>query len=77
MAEGPSRPASERTDFPYVTLRLDELGRLVHSLEAVRPFVVTADWRPILLADSAALGRRRARRGDVQLDLFAAEADAA
>ena len=61
----------------HVTLRLDDLGRLVHSLEAVRPFVVTADWRPTLLADSAALGRRRARRGDAQLDLFAAEANAA
>ena len=40
----------------HVTLRLDDLQRLVHSLEAVRPFVVTPDWRPTALIDSASLG---------------------
>ncbi len=30
----------------HVTLRIDDLARLVRSLDAVRPFVVTPDWRP-------------------------------
>jgi putative DNA modification/repair radical SAM protein len=55
----------------HLTLRLDDLGRLVHSLDAVRPFVVTPDWRPTALIDSAALGRRAARARPAQLDLFA------
>ncbi len=55
----------------HVTLRLGDLQRLVQSLEAVRPFVVTPDWRPTALLDSATLGKRRARSDARQLDLFA------
>jgi predicted DNA-binding helix-hairpin-helix protein len=55
----------------HVTLRLDDLGRLVQSLEGVRPFVVTPDWRPTALIDSASLGKRRACSDTRQLDLFA------
>ena len=39
----------------HVTLRIDDLARLVHSLDAVRPFVVTPDWRPTGLINSALL----------------------
>jgi predicted DNA-binding helix-hairpin-helix protein len=55
----------------HVTLRLDDLQRLVQSLEAVRPFVTTPDWRPTALIDSDALGKRRSRSDARQLDLFA------
>jgi predicted DNA-binding helix-hairpin-helix protein len=53
----------------HVTLRIDDVQRLVRSLDAVRPFVVTPDWRPTALTDSASLGKRRA--APAQLDLFA------
>jgi predicted DNA-binding helix-hairpin-helix protein len=55
----------------HVTLRIDDLARLVRSLDAVRPFVVTPDWRPTGLIDSASLAGRLARPGPRQLDLFA------
>lgn len=57
----------------HVTLRLADLARLARSLDAVRPFVTTPDWRPTALLDAARLGARldaRRRRG-AQLDLFA------
>jgi hypothetical protein len=43
----------------------------VRSLDAVRPFVVTPDWRPTGLIDSASLAGRLTRPGPRQLDLFA------
>jgi predicted DNA-binding helix-hairpin-helix protein len=55
----------------HVTLRIDDLARLVRSLDAVRPFVVTPDWRPTALIDSASLASRLASGGPRQLDLFA------
>jgi putative DNA modification/repair radical SAM protein len=55
----------------HVTLRIDDLARLVHSLDAVRPFVVTPDWRPTTLIDSASLAAKLANGGPSQLDLFA------
>ena len=55
----------------HVTLRIDDLVRLVRSLDAVRPFVVTPDWRPTSLIDSASLAGRLAPPGPRQLDLFA------
>lgn len=57
----------------HVTLRLADLARLARSLDAVRPFVTTPDWRPTALLDDVRLGARldaRRRRG-AQLDLFA------
>jgi predicted DNA-binding helix-hairpin-helix protein len=51
-------------------LRLDDVARLTVSIARLRPFIVTADWRPVALADSSApLTRPRA---DAQLELFAA-----
>jgi putative DNA modification/repair radical SAM protein len=55
----------------HVTLRIDDLARLVHSLDAVRPFVVTPDWRPTALIESPSLAAKLASRGSRQLDLFA------
>ena len=51
-------------------LRLDDLGRLAASLKRVLPFVVTADYRPVKLADRADL-RSRFVAGGEQLALFA------
>lgn len=39
-------------------LRLDDLGRLTRSLSKIRPFIVTADWRPTLLTDRLDLRAR-------------------
>ena len=32
-------------------MRLDDVARLTVSIAKVRPFIVTADWRPVLLTD--------------------------
>ena len=53
------------------SLRLDDVARLTSSIAKVRPFIVTADWRPTLLADRADLKPLLAPR-ERQLDLFAA-----
>jgi predicted DNA-binding helix-hairpin-helix protein len=55
----------------HITLRIDDLARLVRSLDAVRPFIITPDWRPTSLIDSASLAGSLARPGPRQLDLFA------
>ena len=51
-------------------LRLDDIGRLTLSLAKVRPFIVTADWRPTLFTDRADLKRLVSPR-KLQLELFA------
>jgi predicted DNA-binding helix-hairpin-helix protein len=48
-------------------LRLDDVGRLTHSIAKLRPFLIAADWRPVRLAD-AVLPRPRASAA--QLELF-------
>jgi predicted DNA-binding helix-hairpin-helix protein len=52
-------------------LRLDDVARLTLSIARIRPFLIAADWRPILLADRMDL-EAVIRRPDVQLELFAA-----
>jgi putative DNA modification/repair radical SAM protein len=47
-------------------LRLDDIARLTRSLAKLRPFLIAADWRPTLLADSLAPVPR-----PEQLELFA------
>lgn len=54
------------------TLRLDDVGKLTVSLAKVRPFIVTADWRPVLLTDRDDLKALVAPRRSEQLELFAA-----
>jgi putative DNA modification/repair radical SAM protein len=53
-------------------LRLDDVAKLTVSIIKLRPFIVTADWRPVLLADcDDLLARLRPPRAE-QLELFAA-----
>jgi len=52
-------------------LTLADVARLTVSLTKVRPFIVTADWRPTLLTDRADLRSMVAPTAQ-QLDLFAA-----
>src|SRR5690349_19219823 len=52
-------------------LRLDDVERLTLSIAKVRPFIVTADWRPTLLTDRADL-RTLVAPKQKQLELFAA-----
>jgi putative DNA modification/repair radical SAM protein len=54
-------------------LRLDDVGRLTVSVTKIRPFIVTADWRPTLLTDRADLAAQLRPRTE-QLELFAAAA---
>jgi putative DNA modification/repair radical SAM protein len=51
-------------------LRLDDVARLTLSIAKVRPFIVAADWRPVLLSDRADLRALVAPRKQ-QLELFA------
>jgi predicted DNA-binding helix-hairpin-helix protein len=53
-------------------LRLEDVGRLTTSLAKVRPFIVTADWRPTLLVDRADLRSQLAPPKAQQLELFGA-----
>ena len=39
------------------TITLDDVARLTVSIAKVRPFIITADWRPTLLTDRADLAR--------------------
>jgi len=52
-------------------LRLDDVARVTVSIAKVRPFIVTADWRPTLLTDRADLRTFIAPKQQ-QLELFAA-----
>ena len=51
-------------------LRLEDVARMTVSLKRMRPFIITADWRPVTLAD-ATLAIVPPRE-DAQLELFAA-----
>ena len=53
-------------------LRLDDVARLTVSVARLRPFIVTADWRPTLLTDRTDLRQLVAPAAPAQLELFAA-----
>jgi predicted DNA-binding helix-hairpin-helix protein len=53
------------------TMRLDDVAKLTVSIAKVRPFIVAADWRPVLLTDRADLRALLAPKQE-QLELFAA-----
>ncbi|WP_120717877.1 putative DNA modification/repair radical SAM protein [Tsuneonella amylolytica] len=53
------------------TMRLEDVAKLTVSIAKVRPFIVTADWRPVLLTDRADLRALLAPKQE-QLELFAA-----
>ena len=59
------------TSRRHRTLRLEDVARLTVSLTKVRPFICTADWRPLVLADRADLRALLAPKTE-QLELFAA-----
>ena len=53
-------------------LRLEDVARITVSIEKLRPFIVTADWRPVQLSDRADLLSLFVRPKKVeQLELFA------
>ncbi|WP_310530843.1 putative DNA modification/repair radical SAM protein [Novosphingobium sp.] len=54
------------------TLRLEDVAKLTVSVTKLRPFIVTADWRPVLLTDRADLRALIAPQRSEQLELFAA-----
>ena len=51
-------------------LDLADLARLVKSIDKLRPFVVTTDWRPVALADTEGLRQRLVKPERAQLELF-------
>jgi putative DNA modification/repair radical SAM protein len=51
-------------------LRLEDLAALTVSVAKVRPFVVTEDWRPVVLADKADLKALVAPERPRQMELF-------
>ena len=51
-------------------LRLDDVARLTVSVAKLRPFIVTEDWRPVMLTDRADLKPLVAPKRE-QLELFA------
>ena len=53
------------------TLRLDDVAKLTVSIAKLRPFIVAADWRPVLLTDRADLKALIAPQRSEQLELFA------
>lgn len=55
----------------HKTLRLEDVGRVTVSITKVRPFIVTADWRPTTLTDRADLRSLLVPKQE-QLELFAA-----
>jgi putative DNA modification/repair radical SAM protein len=52
-------------------VRLDDVARLTNSVAKMRPFIVTEDWRPVMLADRAELKPLVAPKAK-QLELFGA-----
>ncbi|AKM09743.1 putative DNA modification/repair radical SAM protein [Croceicoccus naphthovorans] len=52
-------------------LRLDDVAKLTVSVKKVQPFIVTVDWRPVLLTDRADLKALIAPKVE-QLELFVA-----
>ena len=52
------------------TLRLDDVARLTVSVAKLRPFLITADWRPTMLSDKADLSRWVKPKTE-QMELFA------
>ncbi len=51
------------------TIRLEDVARMTNSVAKLRPFIVTADWRPTLLTDRADL-RARLTPPAKQMELF-------
>jgi putative DNA modification/repair radical SAM protein len=52
-------------------LRLEDVGRLTRGVQKLLPFIVTADWRPVQLADRSNLDALVRSKPREQLELFA------
>jgi putative DNA modification/repair radical SAM protein len=68
---GTKAVANILTSRRWRKLRLDDVARLTVSVAKIRPFIVTADWRPVVLSDKAELKPLVAPK-QKQLELFAA-----
>jgi predicted DNA-binding helix-hairpin-helix protein len=53
-------------------LQLDDVARMTSSIAKLRPFLIAADWRPVVLGDRADLRPLVAPKKAEQLELFAA-----
>jgi predicted DNA-binding helix-hairpin-helix protein len=53
-------------------LRLNDVARMTSSIAKLRPFLIAADWRPVVLGDRADLRPLVAPKKAEQLELFAA-----
>ena len=53
-------------------LRLEDVAKLTVSVAKLRPFLIAADWRPVLLTDRADLRALVAPKRSEQLELFVA-----
>ena len=70
---GTKAVANILTSRRWRRLRLDDVARLTVSIAKIRPFIVTADWRPVSLTDKADLKQLVSpRKQQRQLELFAA-----
>ena len=54
----------------YRSVRLDHPAKLTVSLDKIRPFIVAADWRPILRPDRQTIDAWVAPQRSEQLELF-------
>lgn len=52
-------------------LTLTDIGRLTRGVKKLLPFIVTADWRPVVLADRDNLDALVRPQAEAQLELFA------
>jgi predicted DNA-binding helix-hairpin-helix protein len=52
------------------SLRLEDVGRLTRGVKKLLPFIVAADWRPVLLADRANLDALVRAKPEQQMELF-------
>ena len=68
---GPKNVAKILSARRHASIGLEDLKRLRVSLSKVRPFIITRDWSPGRLTDSADLKSRFVKPPE-QLDLFAA-----
>jgi putative DNA modification/repair radical SAM protein len=57
------------TSRKWRRLRLDDVARLTVSIAKLRPFIITEDWRPVALSDTADLRPLVAPRAE-QMELF-------
>lgn len=68
---GPQAVAALLKTRRLKALRLDDVARVTTSIAKMRPFLITADWRPLALSDRLDL-RALVAPAPVQLELFGA-----